>query len=192
MERPETILCAGALVWSFSPASDAHELRLIPIDLNLNCIIANGHCGMEHSRQDSPGVAAAASSRVCIPSLCSPPGRGCTLNGSRTFIPRIIIPAELLQAAFPRLLACGAAAVRISPRHESYLATIDNAYAPTSGVQAHVYDAQSPPFIRRLRHTGPGQRARAASSQRLGARSVRREAPLRRGVWNRFRCSSTI
>ena len=30
VERQETILCAGALVWSFSPASDADELSLIP------------------------------------------------------------------------------------------------------------------------------------------------------------------
>ena len=35
VERPETILCAGALVWSFlpallPPASDADELNLIP------------------------------------------------------------------------------------------------------------------------------------------------------------------
>ena len=30
VERLETILCAGALVWSFSPASDSDELSLIP------------------------------------------------------------------------------------------------------------------------------------------------------------------
>ena len=31
VERQETIQCAGAFVWSFSPASDADELSLIPL-----------------------------------------------------------------------------------------------------------------------------------------------------------------